>query len=287
MAVERSPDPADALVAPRERIDRALNRFLRDARAEMAGMAPEALAPIDEVIRLVEAGGKRLRPTFCYWGYRAAGGPEGSSIVRAAGALELLHTMALIHDDLMDDATERRGAPSSALWLADRARRAGTVDPDRVGRSLAILAGDLAAVLADRLFLGAGFDADRLVPALDRYHRMRTEMAAGQCLDVIGWRADPRAVASLKGGGYTVEGPLRIGAAIAGADPAVEEALARYGRPLGLAFQMRDDERDGDVSWEAAEVTALVDEAKGALSGELDREAVDVLRAVADLVGAG
>ena len=58
---------------------------------------------VDEVRRLVEAGGKRIRPGFCYWGFRAAGGEDGGkadeAIVRVAAALELLHTMALVHDE--------------------------------------------------------------------------------------------------------------------------------------------------------------------------------------------
>jgi geranylgeranyl diphosphate synthase type I len=288
MIVKRSPDPSARLVALRARVDRTLDGFLRDMRAEISGLSPDALPPIDEVIRLIAAGGKRLRPAFCYWGYRAARGPDGEPIVRAAAALELLHTMALIHDDLMDEATERRNVPSSAVHLAEQAGRPNAAEADRIGRSLAILAGDLAAVLADRLLLASGFDADRLVPALDRYHRMRTAMAAGQCLDITGWREDSRTVAALKGGGYTVEGPLRIGAALAGADGAIEAALVRYGRPLGLAFQLRDDERDGDATPGAGEIATLTDEARLALEGvDLDIEVAAVLRGLVDLVEAG
>ena len=145
---------------------------------------------------------------FCFWGYRAAGGVDDEPIERAAAALELLHTMALIHDDLMDRSPERRGAPASAFQLADRARVRGSSDPERAGASLALLAGDLANVLADRLLLTSGFEPRALVGALDRYHRMRTEMALGQALDLAGGDADPALVARLKGGSYTVEGPL-------------------------------------------------------------------------------
>ena len=149
--------------------------------------------------------------------------------------MELLHTMALIHDDLMDATPERRGVPSSARHLADEARRRGAPDPEGTVAALAILAGDLAAVLADRALLTAGFDADVLVVALDRYHRMRTDMALGQCLDVLGTEGPgPPVVAALKSGSYTVEGPLAIGAALAGAGAARVDALAAYARPLGL-----------------------------------------------------
>jgi geranylgeranyl diphosphate synthase type I len=162
------------------------------------------------------------------------------------------------------------------VHLAAEGRRWGlTDDPDRFGRSVAILAGDLAAVLADRLFLSSGFAADRLILALERYGRMRTEMAAGQYLDVaglVGEGPDARRAAALKGGAYTVEGPLLIGAALAGATAAADASLSAFGRPLGEAFQLRDDLQDGDApaGVSAGEVNALVSEARH----ELDREAL-------------
>ena len=283
--IAHDPPGLDAL---RARIDRTLGSFLAGVRAEMAVRAPEALLPIDEVIRLVEVGGKRLRPVFCYWGYRAAGGVDGEPIERAAAALELLHTMALIHDDLMDRSAERRGAPSSAIQLAEQAVRRGSSDAERAGVSLALVAGDLSAVLADRLLLEAGFPLDRLIGALDRYHRMRIDMALGQSLDVAGGDSDRATAAALRGGSYTVDGPLSIGAALAGADRDVTAALAAYGAPLGLAFQLLDDERDGDVTLDPGQVVTLVTQARAGLDAPgLDPEAVRALSSMADLVAAG
>jgi geranylgeranyl diphosphate synthase, type I len=271
----------------RIRFDGTLTAFLADVRGEMSAVAPDALLPIDEVIRLIGAGGKRLRPAFCYWGFRAAGGSDGEPIQRAAAALELLHTMALIHDDLMDRSPERRGVAASANQLADEARRRGSSDPDHTGRSLALLAGDLAVVLADRLMLTSGFDANILVRALDRYHRMRTDMALGQCLDVAA-DGDPTVVAALKGGSYTVEGPLQIGALLARGGPDVLAALAEFGAPVGLAFQLRDDERDGDIPSVPGRVAQLIAQGRAALDAPgLDPAAVASLRGLADLVGLG
>lgn len=281
----QAPPEFDAL---RARIERTLDAFLAGVREEMAAVAADALLPIDEVIRLIAAGGKRLRPVFCYWGYRAAGGLDGEPIERAASALELLHTMALIHDDLMDRSPTRRGAPASAIQLADVARLRGSTDPERAGASLALLAGDLAAVLADRLLLTSGFEADPLVAALDRYHRMRTDMALGQSLDVAGGDADMVLAATLKGGSYTVEGPLLIGAVLAGGGPSVTAALSAYGSPLGLAFQLLDDERDGDATLAAGRVSGLIAEARAGLDAPgLDLGAARALSALADLVAAG
>lgn len=282
---------AAAVPGLNDRVEGLLASFLADAREEVAGHDPGATPLVDEVIRVVASGGKRLRPAFCFWGHVAAGGVDGEPILRAASALELLHTMALIHDDLMDGSTQRRGVPSSAVQMAAESRRWGsTVDPERFGDSAAILAGDLAAVLADRLMLSSGFPAPALVRALERYGRMRMEMAAGQFLDVAGLAGDRAAAlraAALKGGAYTVEGPLLIGAALAAAPATVEGALSRFGAPLGQAFQLRDDLQDGEGAHGATpdEVNALVAQARAALDqATLAPAAVDALDALARLV---
>jgi geranylgeranyl diphosphate synthase, type I len=285
--VDQAAPPPGELVELRARIDDVLQESLRSRRDEIAWIDPLATEPIDEVRRVLDAGGKRLRPIFCYWGHRAAGGADGEPILRASSAFELLHTMALIHDDVMDAATMRRDQPSSHVHLARVATDRGSADPERVGRAVAILAGDLAAVLADMLFLESGFPAEVLATALGRYDRMRLEMAVGQHLDLIGAERDPRRLAGLKGGVYTVRGPLLVGATLASADPPAVDVLERFGEPLGQAFQLFDDLRDGDAApgVTRADAEALVAEATGALDADvLDPAAVGVLGALADLV---
>jgi geranylgeranyl pyrophosphate synthase len=128
--------------------------------------------------------------------------------------------------------------------------------------------GDLAGVCADLSFAEAGFAPARLARALDRYHFTRLDMAAGQALDVLG-RGDPCRVATLKGGSYSIAGPLVVGAALGGASPAAERVLDAVGAPLGTAFQLRDDLRDGDAAAgvDRSTVVALVDRARRALAG--------------------
>jgi geranylgeranyl diphosphate synthase type I len=242
----------------RSRIDAALMAFLDERLHDVQQDDAAAKPLVEEIRRLAQAGGKRLRPAFCYWGYRATGGVDREAadepIVRAAAALELLHTMALVHDDLIDGAKERRGAPTTATWFADRAEELeARGEPEAFGEAIAILVGDLAAVLADRLLLEAGFPSDALARALAVYHPMREDMAIGQYLGLrrssaSGGPENARRVAARKGGRYTVEGPLLIGVALAGGASAVGECLARFGRPLGEAFQLRDDLEDGDAA---------------------------------------
>lgn len=221
-------DPSPSIDDLRRAVDDHLTAFLTEKRAEL----PDGAPLIDEMIRMLAAGGKRLRPAFCVWGYRAAGGRHGDDIVAAAASLELLHTFALVHDDIMDVSDERRGLPTT--FAAH-------------GINVALLAGDLALVLADACLMESGFDSAPLGRAFEVYSRMRQEVIVGQYLDVkAGERAsieveEARRIAVLKSGRYSIEEPLLIGAALAGADRDWTAALQAFGAPLGEAFQLRDD----------------------------------------------
>jgi len=270
------------------RVDEILEAFLADRRREAAEVDARTAEPVEEIRRLIHAGGKRLRPACTYWGYRAAGGTDGPEIWRAAAAVELLHTMALLHDDVMDADDERRGEPSARARQIAAARARGQADPERVGVAVAIVAGDLAAAFAEQLFSTAGFAPDLQAAGSARLARMRLELALGAYLSVANLDVDPATVANLKGGAYTVEGPALLGAALAGGGPGVDEALRAFARPLGAAFQLLDDLADGDAVPGASreEALALVETARGALADpRLDRAAAAALDAVATLVG--
>lgn len=229
-------------------VDQDLHVFLRRRREGTVAGDRDTGRLFDELERVVASGGKRLRPIFCLLGHLAAGGEADPRAVRAAASLELLHTFAIVHDDVMDRSRRRRGQPVSWAHLAARHRTEGMRgDPEGYGVSAAILVGDLALILADEALLSSGFPPERLLPAFRRYDRMRAEMVAGQYLDVLAahrgdvGEATARRVALMKSGAYTVEGPLQIGALLAGAGPSLLALLSRYGVPLGEAFQLRDD----------------------------------------------
>ena len=294
MATRSRSDPTpDDIRSPllervRERVDPALARFLSDRRAELAGMDARAAVLIDELLRLLAAGGKRIRPALCVYAYRAAGGSDGPPITKAAAALELLHTFALVHDDVMDRTDERRGVESTHVRFAKEAPLG--VEPDGYGVSVAILVGDLAAVLAEQRLRTCGAAPDALHLAIERFDRMRVEMAAGQLLDLEMARAAEspdeaarRRIAALKTGSYTAEGPVLIGAALADAGPNVEGPLRVYARSVGDAFQLRDDIIDGEApSAAASRVDELASRAIAALqSGTLDAAGRDALVEIA------
>jgi geranylgeranyl diphosphate synthase type I len=275
-----------ALDHARRRVDPAIERFLADRRAELTGMGPGSAVLVDELRRLIGAGGKRIRPALCLWAHRACGGSDETPVAKAAAALELLHTFALVHDDVMDRTDERRGAPASHVRFAKEALPGA--DPDAYGTAVAILVGDLAAVLSEQLLRTCGAAPGPLAVALARFDRMRVEMAAGQFLDLSTTAAGPApaSVAALKTGSYTAEGPVLIGAALAEAGPSAEGPLRVYGRLVGEAFQLRDDVIDGDAAPNAAaRVGDLVDRGIAALEGApLEAEGVSALVEIAELV---
>ncbi|WP_112240419.1 polyprenyl synthetase family protein [Kribbella monticola] len=232
-------------------VQRALTSFLDIQSERLAEIGPE-LAELVQAARDATAGGKRLRPSFCYWGFRAAGGDTGQPILKAAASLEMLHVSALVHDDVMDSSDVRRGAPAAhrrfeALQRARSATSGRGGDPVGFGVGAAILLGDLCLIWADEMLHTSGFDAAALARASKFFDAVRVEVTAGQYLDLVAQASGEadmdRALRVLryKAATYTVERPLHIGAALAGADQLLIDALSTYGLPLGEAFQLRDD----------------------------------------------
>jgi geranylgeranyl diphosphate synthase type I len=250
-------EPAAPPLAPAE-LDRlraavstALSDFLDHQRETLAAMDPSLVPVVDEVCALAE-GGKRLRPAFAYWGWRGArdtaAAEEEAAVLTAVAALEFVHASALVHDDVMDGAHTRRGRPATHVGFASR-HTAEDLSGDRAlfGTGAAILVGDLALVWSDELLRRSGLSPDALARARSVWDMMRTEVTAGQYLDLLraaGGLPGPDGaltVARYKSAGYTVQRPLQLGAAIAGAGPEVAEACTAIGLPLGEAFQLRDD----------------------------------------------
>lgn len=237
-----------ALAAVQQPLDALLRGFLADRVAELAELDPALERVGREVADLVATGGKRLRPAFVYWGYRATGADHADGVLGAAAAVQMLHTFALIHDDIMDRSPLRRGRPAVHESLAAAHRQEGLGgDPAWFGVGGAILAGDLAFVWADQLLDNADLPNDAIERARSVFTDLRVEVMAGQYLDLrlagllAASEEDSLRVALLKSGRYTVTRPLQLGAAVGGRDARLGQALAAYGDAVGLAFQLRDD----------------------------------------------
>ena len=108
------------------RVESCLSALLCAEERRWSKIEPELRAPLQALAQLIEAGGKRLRPAFCHWGFVGAGGQaDDHRVVEAGAAFELLHGFALFHDDVMDGSATRRGARTAHLVFADRHERAG------------------------------------------------------------------------------------------------------------------------------------------------------------------
>lgn len=281
-----------------------LDRLLAD-RLSRAGVLDDSFARelVGRVARFTKEGGKRTRSQLVWWSMRACGGADESTAtaaLRIGAALELLQTCALVHDDLMDGSTLRRGRP--AMHTDVRERYSGVASPTRVarfGEAAAILAGDLALAWADDVVADSALDPCTASVVRRLWSDMRMEMVAGQFLDLQGQltasRSLPHALraACLKSALYSVGRPLVLGAAVAGADGRTMRALGAAGRRVGTAFQLRDDLDDvfgdprrtgkscgGDIR--EGKPTYLVALAVARAETKGDRPALEVLRRALD-----
>lgn len=293
-------------------IGQALEEVLAD-RLTRAGVLDGLFARelAERVARFTRDGGKRTRSQLLWWSMRACGGGDESEVaaaLRMGAALELLQTCALVHDDVMDGSTLRRGRPAFHTDVQDQYGGASPAPrAARFGEAAAILAGDLALAWADDVVAETALDPWTATVVRRQWSDMRTEMVAGQFLEIQGQltgsasQSEALRAARLKSALYSVERPLALGAAVAGADARTIRALCSTGRCVGMAFQLRDDLDDvfgdplrtgkscgGDVREGKPTYLAALAVARAEASG--DRPALAVLeRALgdADLTPAG
>jgi geranylgeranyl diphosphate synthase type I len=227
-----------------------LREYMRGRREDAAYIGAEYAAITGALEEFVLRGGKRLRPAFAYWGWRAVATPsqENPEVLRLFSALELLHACALVHDDVIDESGTRRGLPTVHMQFADVHRESGWRGSARqFGISAAILLGDLALVWADDIVAAASLAADARRRVQQVWADIRTEVLAGQYLDIVAEASGAHSIASAmtvntyKTASYTVSRPLQMGVAAAADRPDVLRAFHQFGTDLGVAFQLRDD----------------------------------------------
>ncbi|MFF4696451.1 polyprenyl synthetase family protein [Streptomyces chattanoogensis] len=235
--------------AIREATDHLISDLLARERPRLHALG---LSEHEEALRafLLNAGGKRMRALFCYWGWRGASGNNrtGLDMVHmAAAALELNHSAFLIHDDILDRSELRRGQPTLYRRFANHhAAQKGYGPSAAFGDAVALNLGDIAFAWAAELIDRCTTIGPAQRPS-DVYHRMNADACYGQTLE-LQIQADREyvpgrclTVATYKAARYMLTPPLQIGAALAGADDAVHAAYDAFGTALGEAYQLRDD----------------------------------------------
>jgi heptaprenyl diphosphate synthase len=176
-------------------------------------------------LHLIDAGGKRFRPLFTLLGAQMGPRPDTDDVITAAAVVELIHLATLYHDDVMDDATMRRGAESAN---------------SRWDNTVAILTGDFLFAHASRLVADLGPEAVRIIA------QTFAELVTGQMRETRGPApgADPvehylRVIAEKTGSLIATAG--RYGGMFSGCTPEEVESLRRFGASIGTAFQISDD----------------------------------------------
>jgi geranylgeranyl diphosphate synthase type I len=215
-------------------------------RARLVSKAIDDLLPIGHPQglyrasrHLVDAGGKRLRPSMLLLAAEAAGG-DPEKLAPAGVAVELVHNFTLIHDDIMDNANLRRGRPSvHSLW----------------GVSGAILAGDTLYSKAFQILGMTPVDSVRILQAMDVLSRTCTGICEGQWLDLEFERQDLVSESEYmemieKKTGVLYGAAAGIGAVLAGASVDVVYGLGQFGLLTGMGFQIHDDVLDLTASEE-------------------------------------
>lgn len=231
-----------------------LSSYIAHRRPEIDAIGAPVSQALDLLADFVLGGGKRIRPLYGWAGFVGAGGLERAdenpeSVLRAVSSLEFIQACALVHDDIIDSSDTRRGKPTVHRAVAAAHHHSNHLgDSGHFGRSAAILIGDLALAWADDMFADSGISADAFTRSREPWRGMRTEVIGGQLLDIsLESRGSEdialsRLVNRYKTAAYTIERPLHIGAALAGADEELISAFRGYGRDIGIAFQLRDDQ---------------------------------------------
>jgi len=230
-------------------IDQELEKYLKQKVGEAKKISPFTGELMEHIADFSLRGGKRIRPALMYYSYMAHGGKNKKEALKVSMAIELSETYLLIHDDIMDDGTLRRGGMTiheSYRQMADEKYNHNS-NPRSLGNSLGILAGDLACALSNEIIANSRFKPDIIKRTLLEFNNVYISECYGQTLDIFSElrddinEKDVLLTHKLKTVPYTFDGPVKIGAILAGASKEDLENLSKYSVPLGIAFQIQDD----------------------------------------------
>ena len=229
-------------------IDRKLAEYFAKRVEEAKDIDALAVQAVKNIRDLTLAGGKRLRAAFMYWGYKAAGGRDYDKIIEASMSIELTHIFLLIHDDIIDRDSFRHGVPTMHKVYEKMARRLYLKkDSKHFGDSMAIILGDMAAAAGNEIIFNSRFTPEKILKALDKLQKIVSVTVTGEMADVVlemRGKASEKEVLRVhenKTAKYTIEGPLHLGALLAGAKRELLRDFSAYAVPVGIAFQIQDD----------------------------------------------
>lgn len=241
-------DAKKALSSYKQKIDPQMDIFFQKVIAENNKIDTNIADALECVRKITMSGGKRARAAFMYYGYIAAGGKEKKKIIKASLCIELIHSFFLIHDDIIDQDNLRHGVITTHANYHKAAKKLfPKKNAAHFGNSMAIIVGDMVNSLGNRLLLESKFSPALLTKAMAKMQSITFTTLVGETEDVMienhGCATEKEIMQMYKNktAKYTVEGPLHLGAILAGADDKFLQALSAYAIPAGIAFQIQDD----------------------------------------------
>ncbi|MDO8240926.1 MAG: polyprenyl synthetase family protein [Candidatus Moranbacteria bacterium] len=241
-------DARKALAEFKQKVDPELDAFFDRVIAENEKVDRNITDAIKYARKITMSGGKRARAAFIYYGYLAAGGKEKKKIIEASVCIELIHSYLLMHDDIIDQDELRHGVKTTHIHYAQMARRYFRhKNAEHFGNSMAIIIGDMLNSLGNRVLFESKFAPELIIKALYRMQDIVSFTIIGETEDVMienRGRATEKEIMRMyenKTAKYTIEGPLHLGAILAGADNRFLQTLSAYSIPAGIAFQIQDD----------------------------------------------
>lgn len=241
-------DAKKTLLKYKQKIDPELDSYFQKVIAENNKIDINISNAIDYVRQITMASGKRARAAFMYYGYLAAGGTKKKDIAKASISVEIMHSFALIHDDIIDQDDLRHGITTTHVHYSNMAKKYfKNKNAIHFGNSMAIVIGDMINALGNRVLLEANFPPHLVAKAALCLQNIIFITILGETEDILienRGQATEKEILQMyknKTAKYTIEGPLQIGAILAGANTKLLQALSSYAAPAGIAFQIQDD----------------------------------------------
>jgi geranylgeranyl diphosphate synthase type I len=239
-------DAKETLMAYKAKVDQELKNYFQTKAAQAETEFGKEL--LENLAEYTLRGGKRIRPTFAVFGFKCFTDADEQAILQASISLEILHGFLIIHDDIMDEDPLRRGGTAFHKIYEDICQKKFSgFRAERFGENMGIVAGDLMHCYGVEIMQKADFPQDRKMKALDKLNDIIYCTSVGQLLDSLNEAKEKVTedevlkVHEMKTAKYTIEGPLHLGAILAGASDQDLKVLSAYGIPLGQAFQLQDD----------------------------------------------
>jgi len=255
----------DLLSALKKKIEIELDIFLSNKAKEGQKVNHEIKNLIEAIHDFTLRGGKRLRAIFMILIFEGLSKKEEEleEIIRVSIVWELLQSYLLIHDDIIDNDSLRRGGPTMHIKLSDY------FQDKHQGISQSILTGDLLALWSNELLIDYGFKHNNY-KFVKYVNEAICKVIHGEMLDVLDWRKESNfterieTIHDLKTVCYTTSGPIIAGAILAGTDEDNLKLINEFSKNLGLAFQIKDDLLGvfGDSEKTGKPITSDIEEGK-------------------------